>query len=354
MKLHFYDQYGNIVTNLTQWDSNVILKLRNYKYDAAPVVHFANTGGESSYTVRSTLDDKTVSVVVPNILLKTGNTIIDVFVFQYDNVSDEGRALYHFTLPVTPKPKPDDYEYVDNTDIIEISTLGLRLEALIAEAEETVDVKINALESAYNATVEGIKADIADNVRDLNETITANRDKLETDVSLAVQTMLASVEDGSPRGVFAEASELVGEQVGVYLLVNALDEHNGWVYYWNGEALSDPLVYYAGTVLNRGDVHFENLDASLQKRCIITVIQFTLDSENWEDGQQTIDLSPDYTVTANTLVDINQDIAMYQSLQSEGCFGIYVVNNAGTLTAYAMGQSPTSDLTVQLTIQETL
>ena len=150
---------------------------------------------------------------------------------------------------------------IDNTDIIEISTLGLRLEALIAEARETVDVKINALEGAYNATVQGIRDDIASDVRSLNESITANRNKLETDVSSAVQTMLASVEDGSPRGV---------------------------------------------------------------------------------------------TVTANTLVDINQDSAMYQSLQSEGCFGIYVVNNAGTLTAYAMGQSPTSDLTVQLTIQETL
>ena len=138
MKFYLYDQYGNKVTNLTQWDSNVILQLYDYNYDTAPVVHFSNEHSKSSYTVCSTLNDKTVSVVVPNILLTTADTIIDVFFFQYDSVSNEGRALYHFTLPVTPKPKPDDYEYVDNVEIIELSTLGLRLEALIAEAEETL------------------------------------------------------------------------------------------------------------------------------------------------------------------------------------------------------------------------
>lgn len=156
MKLHLYDQYSNRINNLTQWDSNVILQLRNYKYGAAPVVHFSNENSESSYTVYSTLNDGTVSVVVPNILLTTANTIINVFFFQYDSVTDEGRVLYHFTLPVTPKPKPNDYEYVDNTDIIEISTLGLRLEALITEAESTISERISALEGAYNATVEGI------------------------------------------------------------------------------------------------------------------------------------------------------------------------------------------------------
>ena len=75
-----YDQYGFPVTHLTQWDSNVILKIHNYKCDVAPIVHFSTEQSESSKTVRSTLGDSVVSVVVPNsLLIEKG--VLDVCVY---------------------------------------------------------------------------------------------------------------------------------------------------------------------------------------------------------------------------------------------------------------------------------
>ena len=165
MKLHFYDQYGNRLENLTQWDSNVIIKIHDYPHATAPIFHFTNKSTDESLTVRSTITSNTVSVVVPNILL-TRSRPIDVFVFQYDTASDEGRTIHYERLPVHQKQKPNDYEYVDNTDVIELSALGTRLETLIAETEhdiaermDALDARIGNLDDAYASNVQDIKRD---------------------------------------------------------------------------------------------------------------------------------------------------------------------------------------------------
>ena len=182
VNIQFNDQYGNTIKRLTQWDSNVILTIPNFKYGSAPVFHFNNGTGSTSITVTSELNEGTVSVVVPNILFTRAKPI-EVFVFLYDSKSDEGRTIYQTTIPVAVKPKPDDYEYIDNTEIIEITSLGIRLQALIDEAERSVNVHIKELEDSYNNTIQTIRQSIADDVTNLNQSISNNRDALERDIS---------------------------------------------------------------------------------------------------------------------------------------------------------------------------
>lgn len=58
------------------------------------------------------------------------------------------------------------------------------------------------------------------------------------------------------------------------------------------------------------------------------------------------------TVTANSKVDIQLTAAQISSLISAGVTGLVIENNAGTLTAWAVGASP-SAMTVQCTVEET-
>ena len=57
------------------------------------------------------------------------------------------------------------------------------------------------------------------------------------------------------------------------------------------------------------------------------------------------------TVTANSKVDIQLTAAQISSLISAGVTGLVIENNAGTLTAWAVG-SPLSAMTVQCTVEE--
>ena len=348
-----YDQYGFPITHLTQWDSNVMLRIYNYKYGVAPIVHFFTDKSESSKTVRATLEDGVVSVVVPNCLL-TETGILDVCVFQYDSATDDGHVVRRYKLPIAAKPKPDDYEYVDNTEVIELSSLGIRLEALIAEAEGAVDVKIGELEAAYDQKVQDIKDDIADDVRNLNQSIASNRNKLETDIDNTLQSMLASVSDGSPRGIFSDAAQLSGLSTGIYLYINPQNDDNGFVFWWDGQTTTK-LLNYMGMVINDGTVTYEMLSDSLKNYACETVVAYTLTAGGWDGLAQELDVSEDYIVTSHTKANIEIGTAAYTQLVMDGCGGIYIQtneNNDNKLIAHAIGNVPTEDVAIQITLRE--
>ena len=58
------------------------------------------------------------------------------------------------------------------------------------------------------------------------------------------------------------------------------------------------------------------------------------------------------TVTADSKVDIQPDAAAIMQLASDGVYGLYIENNAGTLTAYAIGAAPTVAMTLQAVVTE--
>ena len=58
------------------------------------------------------------------------------------------------------------------------------------------------------------------------------------------------------------------------------------------------------------------------------------------------------TVTANSKVDLQPTAAQIASLISAGVNGMVVENNNGTLTLYSLGNTPSSELTIQVTVTE--
>jgi hypothetical protein len=56
--------------------------------------------------------------------------------------------------------------------------------------------------------------------------------------------------------------------------------------------------------------------------------------------------------TANSKVDIQIDAAAYNTMVDSGTGAIYVANDNGTITAYALGDKPTADITLQVAISE--
>lgn len=58
------------------------------------------------------------------------------------------------------------------------------------------------------------------------------------------------------------------------------------------------------------------------------------------------------TVTANSKVDIQPDATALQQMIDDGAAALYIENNAGTLTAYAVNAALSVDVTVQVTVTE--
>jgi hypothetical protein len=86
-----------------------------------------------------------------------------------------------------------------------------------------------------------------------------------------------------------------------------------------------------------------------------TVYTDTLDIVNTWSGSDPYTASANldnYIATANTKVDIQPDSTVIAQLITDGVKALYIANNNGTLTAYAIGAAPSTSLTTQVTCME--
>ena len=82
----------------------------------------------------------------------------------------------------------------------------------------------------------------------------------------------------------------------------------------------------------------------------------TLAAANWTGSgpyTQTVTVAG-ATVTANSKVDIQPDATVIQQMLTVGMSALFIANNAGVLTAYAIGATFSGDVTVQATVTEVL
>lgn len=82
-----------------------------------------------------------------------------------------------------------------------------------------------------------------------------------------------------------------------------------------------------------------------------TVINYTLDSELWESGEQELNISG-YTVTNKTMADIDITPEIANTLNLQNIVGLFIVNNDGVLTCRTIGKTPLDDITVQIELKE--
>ena len=220
-KIICHDYYGNVVTSLTQWDTNRVLKIHNWQYDVSPIIQWTNRSETESYQVESILSqDGTVTFEVPNALLQNTETAI-VFIGVARNGENgssdiENATVFKVEFPIQRRTKPSGYVYSDNATVVDIVALKEVLE--------------NQIESKIDAT----------------------RTDLSAEITSALHTTLDSVKDGAPKATFENPRDLYNKEPGIYLYHHTLGstdpmaKYDGYVFYWDGEKLSDPLTLYGG------------------------------------------------------------------------------------------------------------
>ena len=136
------DEYGDVVTSLYQWDYNQTLYIEDHGFTTPPQFHFCNQNSDKALLVPSKIDDNNVMTVsIPNILLTEPYNIM-AYVYLSDD--DSGKTVEIINLPVRPRLIPSNFEYIENTYVVDVEALAKEMRELLNaynSAEELRDRK---------------------------------------------------------------------------------------------------------------------------------------------------------------------------------------------------------------------
>ena len=147
-----YDVYGNTLTNLVQFDTNVHICINDSRITAAYQVQFFNSTSERALVMDSTFKDGILDAKIPNDLLEQPYAI-NGYVRVEEN--GEGKCLYGFKIAVRKKPQPYNWVHVDSHDYVTFAEIIDECKQFAADANDSStkakNSEIAASTSAANA-----------------------------------------------------------------------------------------------------------------------------------------------------------------------------------------------------------
>ena len=102
----------------------------------------------------------------------------------------------------------------------------------------------------------------------------------------------------------------------------------------------------------RNDIEDIRNDIDNMETLGVKVTSITLASNKWTGAgpfTQGVSIS---NITAKSKVDLQPNSTVLSQLITDGVSALYIANNNGVLTAYAVGAAPTGSLTIQATVME--
>ena len=144
------------VDPLYQWDKNQRLEISGLSVPNTPEIHFVNKSMLEALVRQARKDaNGIITVDIPNVILEK-SLPIDVYICAYEG--DLFRTLYTLQIPVKTRPKPSDYIYETEDEILSFNALNNRLTDSIADMETTVDNAVDNINKKYDETLSELTA----------------------------------------------------------------------------------------------------------------------------------------------------------------------------------------------------
>lgn len=140
-----YDSYGKYIHNFTQWDVNQTITVKDLEFEGTPIFHFSNKDCNRALGVKSIINENgSITAKVPNSLLQKA---LPLEIYLYIKTNQSGTTIHHSTIEVNSKPKPIDYEYTNNVDVVYIENIVNEIKELKKNLQSSVNDVIAKLEN---------------------------------------------------------------------------------------------------------------------------------------------------------------------------------------------------------------
>lgn len=134
MQVYCFDNDGNLLNNLTQWDIDQYVQIQGTGLTDPPKVHFCNKKSTKALVVESEISDSIVKVKVPNVLLEDDLLIFAYLYVRAPDVSDvSAKTQAVIRIPVRSRPKPSNHPYIEDIDYMSAVALDEKIAIEINE-----------------------------------------------------------------------------------------------------------------------------------------------------------------------------------------------------------------------------
>lgn len=143
--------------SLYQWDTNQIFQITGSNLTTAPQIHYGNKAHEEAVIVQSKIVNGVIESNIPNTLLAEPYPIYAFLVVIADGKSNTRQV---FEIPVKTRPKPADYEFIDDKDVINYEYLSdriVRFEDAVNARADRLENNINTFETNVSNTVDRLQ-----------------------------------------------------------------------------------------------------------------------------------------------------------------------------------------------------
>lgn len=134
-----YDSKGNLLKSLYQWDHNQRITIKGVDdVSSIETVHFSNRHSKEALVVKPTKLNGDIIADVPNILLQNWEPIVAYITST--TVNEGYKTVFAVNIPVIPRSKPSDYEYVENIEYLSWVTIEAEARAAIQDLKDNAIV----------------------------------------------------------------------------------------------------------------------------------------------------------------------------------------------------------------------
>ena len=182
--------------------------------------------------------------------------------------------------------------------------------------------------------------------------------KLTAKLTAAFEGIFATkAQVGTP--LVAATAAAMTDQTKIYVYTGTETNYTaGDWYYYNGSAWADGGVYNSSAISTDTTLSVSGMAADAKETGDVIADLFKLGyvtlGTTWSGSgpyTQTVTVTG-ATPTSNSKVDIQPDATALAQMEADGITALYIENNAGTLTAYAVGGTLSASVTVQVTLTE--